>query len=619
MNNPAMALFTSLADGLVNGLVDGFAAAGTHLQLLTAVLLIVLVSQFLMYGILKSIFEDKFSGDEYYSLSLAGWMLPACMLSLLWYFCSLLLTPKAGTLIAMIVVILLAFLVWARIRNPEAYDSQATIRSLFLLTLLFLILRLAFVSKAVLPSYFDSAQHYLRVKELLANPGASGQALPSLWSLTQYYHLGFHFLAAWITSLTHAQITDVMLVLGQILLALMPFSVFFLIKHETGSSSSAIFAVILAAFGWYMPAHAMDWGKYPALASIALFPFTFSLAYLTVKYRHALSPRNDWLLNTILLAAIAITVFLHSRSLIVFALLALTWTITFVWHKLHPIPKLIIFCLVVTGVIYEIAFIQTKGVLILVFDPYASNGLFTTAIVFFLSIFACKLYPRLVFSCMVITGLLLASLFIPLRDLIPGYVHTTLLDRPFVEMILYLPLTLLGGFGLAGLQQKLYDQKIVWKQIQPARYTGFLFCALVIIRAAYVYDLYPSDCCVLATSDDVVAIEWMDKNLPADARVLTASTDLNVLPTTEFQGSANGDAGAWINPITGRTSVPMIYYTDFGDPSTLDTLCQLQVGYIYVGTTGWTFDDSGMPALANGYRIVLALPNAKIYQVTGCG
>ncbi len=108
----------TLFDSLVGGLVDGLVAAGTHWQLLTGILLVVLVSQFLMYGILKTIFEDKFSGEEYYSLSLAGWMLPACTLSLLWYFCSLLLTPKAGTWIAMTAVILLAL--WIRVCVSES-------------------------------------------------------------------------------------------------------------------------------------------------------------------------------------------------------------------------------------------------------------------------------------------------------------------------------------------------------------------------------------------------------------------------------------------------------------------------------------------------------------------
>ena len=71
------------------------------------------------------------------------------------------------------------------------------------------------------------------------------------------------------------------------------------------------------------------------------------------------------------------------------------------------------------------------------------------------------------------------------------------------------------------------------------------------------YELYPSDCCLIASQDDLQAIHWLDENLPADAPVLTSSTDLNVLPTDQYQGSAGGDAGTWITPLTGRPVVIM--------------------------------------------------------------
>lgn len=605
----------------VTVLLDGLRVVGTHWQLLSVLLLIVALGQFLLYGVLKASFGNKLSAEEYYSLSLSGWIVPASLISLLWYFCGILVNSTWAALIAIVVTAVFAPVWFVRTRHIKPAFSKATIISLFLLTLLFIILRLAFVSKAVFPLYFDSAQHYLHIKRLLANLELANGWAAVPWSFPTYYHLGFHFLSAFITSLTHAQITDVMLVLGQVILALMPFSVFLIIRHETRSNSAGMFAVLVAAFGWYMPAHAVDWGKYPALASMALFPFILSLAYLVMKNRNILSSRQYWSMNAVLLVGIVVSIFLHSRSLILFGIVALAVITVYLWQKISVLPQLLVLAVFLAGVVLEIAFIQTKGILGPLFDPYASSkGLLITLAVLFLSIFAYRPYPRLVLFCIASIGLFLASLFIPLRDLIPGYANTTLLDRPFVEMILYLPLTMLGGFGLAGLQEKLRSQTLELRQIQISAGTAIaaLFCALVIINALFTYDPYPSGCCNIASTDDVAAIEWMDQNLPLDARVLTASTDLNVLPTDAFQGSANGDAGAWINPITDRTSVPMSYFTDFSQRSTLDTLCQLQVGYVYVGATGWTFDDSGMPVQTDGYRILLALPNAKVYQVTGC-
>ena len=115
-----------------------------------------------------------------------------------------------------------------------------------------------------------------------------------------------------------------------------------------------------------------------------------------------------------------------------------------------------------------------------------------------------------------------------------GYANTTLLDRPFVEMFLYLPLAMLGGFGLAGLQQTLQN-KI---DIRFNKSIGVLFILLVSINAFFKYNLYPSDCCAIVSQDDLTAIQWIDKNLPQNAHILISSTDLNVLPTTAYQGSA---------------------------------------------------------------------------------
>ena len=71
-----------------------------------------------------------------------------------------------------------------------------------------------------------------------------------------------------------------------------------------------------------MPAHAADWGKYPALASLALIPFVLSLAYLAIENRNILSKEKYLGLLALLLAGIIISVLLHSRSLVVYILLA---------------------------------------------------------------------------------------------------------------------------------------------------------------------------------------------------------------------------------------------------------------------------------------------------------
>jgi hypothetical protein len=145
-----------------------------------------------------------------------------------------------------------------------------------------------------------------------------------------------------------------------------------------------------------------------------------------------------------------------------------------------------------------------------------------------------------------------------------------------------------------------------------------VFILLVIVNALFKYDPYPSNCCVIVSQDDLSAIEWIDHNLPKGARIVISSTDLNVLPTQEYQGSAGGDAGTWINPLIARTTVYMPYNTDFNQQQAFDTICQSQASYVYVGKTGSAFDESRMDIQPDKYRLIFSLPKSKVYQVTGC-
>ena len=591
-------------------ILEGMTIAARHWELVLGILLILTVSGFILRFTLRRIFSDRISGEEYHSLTLGGWLLPAALMSLLWYAGSQIISQQASMIVTIVLVAGLILL----IRTPKTKSnmSKPILVSLLSLAVLFVILRLAFVSKAVLPLYFDSSLHYLWTKQILGN---------TIQSLANYYHLGFHFLAAFVTFLTGAQINETLLVLGQIILAIMPFPVFFLIRHWTGSNAAGIFGVLVAGFGWYMPAHAMDWGKYPALTSLALLPFVLSLACLSVQNKNSLSARSYWSLNAIVLAGMFVCIFLHSRALIVFIIAALTWAITLLWQKLPKFPGLLVLGLMMAALVYEIVFIQTGGILGPLFDPYGPKGIWITSAVLLLSIFAYQTNPRLVFFCVVSIVFLIAGLFVPIGAAIPGYINLTLLDRPFVEMILYLPLSVLGGFGLARLEQILGSRKISLGTMQFASSKAIVvfFVALVVVNAWFEYDLYPSDCCDIVSHDDLEAIDWMDRNLPPDARILISSTSLNVLPTTADQGTTGGDAGTWITPLIDRAIIFMPFNTDFSQQQTLDIICQQQADYVYVGKTGWGFNDTGMAVFPDGYKTVFSVPNAKVYEVTGCG
>ncbi|HEX5808729.1 MAG TPA: hypothetical protein VFY25_08705, partial [Anaerolineales bacterium] len=391
------------------------------------------------------------------------------------------------------------------------------------------------------------------------------------------------------------------------------------IHHETRSGSAGIFGVFLVMLGWYMPAYAVNWGKYPALSSLPLILFVLSLAYLSLRYRAVLSSRHHMGLNVLLLLSVLVAGFTHSRSLVVFAIFLLAWLIAIWWTGLSKGWRSLIFLTLLLGIAALAFYIDQKGIFGPLFDPYWDKGVLVTAIVAVLSIPALRAYPRLGFTSILVILLLIGSLFVPANG-IPGYGNLTLLDRPFVETILYLPLSLLGGLGLAALEQSVRAAQMDWKDFHFAwgKYVAFFCIAVVLISELSRYNFYPSDCCAIAGRDDLVALDWMDKNLPPEARILIASTELRVLASNSFEGSVSGDAGAWITPLTGRATVFLPFQSDFTQQATLDTLCLLQADHIYVGETGVKFNNALLLARPDWYQILLSMPTVQVYQVTGC-
>ena len=149
-------------------------------------------------------------------------------------------------------------------------------------------------------------------------------------------------------------------------------------------------------------------------------------------------------------------------------------------------------------------------------------------------------------------------------------------------------------------------------------YASIFFIGLVLINAIPQSQIYPSDCCKIAGSDDIVAIDWMNKNLPPDARILISAVELRVLASDSFQGYVGGDAGIWVTPLTDRPTIPLLSYSDFSQQATLDSLCEMKASHLYIGETGQTFNDSQISIQPQWFENLLSMPKAKVYKVVGC-
>lgn len=493
-------------------------------------------------------------------------------------------------------------------------------QSIFLLSVFFIfsvILRLAFVTGIFVPPYFDSVEHYRIIEELVTALGTSNllETIPSL--TPDYYHLGFHFLASLLAFGLRADPMDVILVLGQVMLAAIPIPLFFLIRGKTQSDAAAFWGMLLAGFGWYMPGFAVNWGKYPALAGLLALEIVLSMAgFLSRGKAH----RNQIVLLAILFLGIIISTLFHTRTLIVIAISFASWLAA---GRLRALPKTCQYfslAILLGGILVTGALIQAEPLLNLALEPYLDTGLWITLTVVILSLFALIEFPRGVYSNLLFILCIFIALFIPIGSWLPGLESQTLLDRPFVEMVLYLPLSILGGLGLAGALQFLGNLKALPERAHL--YTKSLTAVLLIGFTGAIslvrYDFYPSDCCNFVRYDDTVAFDWLDRNLPPDARILIASTQMNVLPSGPAEGSVGTDAGIWIPMLIGRNTAHAPFDIDFRSASTLEQLCQTQIDYIYIGGTEQTFSAAQLQAEANWYERVLFLPNAQLYRVIGC-
>ena len=636
----------------MNIFTDGMIVLVNHAWTVFSIFIVIAWGQILITALFKKIFKDRLTSSEIISLGMAGWILPAALLSAMIFTGALLFGEIAVTAISAIAVIALIYVLFIGKYVGQALSlTFSGILSLVALVVS-LLLQLAFLKNMLLPSYFDSAEHYRVIKYFSEYYVSSNGSIP----LANYYHVGFHLLSVMVSHIFHLGIVDTMLAFGQVILTILPFSLFFIVKRETGSNMAAAFTCLLAGVGWHMPSHLMDWGKYPALFSLVGIQFVLSIGYWICKNASYLKnvilsgsegsllrpsetlsctalnavrckrrsqrtlPQSDksirltsyWLLSF----GALVSALLHTRSLIVFAIMGISLQLT-IWIRRLPLMfQRIAFVIVALFLAVEIVTVQNSAVLALLFETYVQQDIAATGLVFFLLIFSVWAFPDLTFFLLLLISLILAGLFIPVTGFM-GYGTLTLLDRPYVQMLLYLPLSIFGGLGLAGLNQFLKKNSSLPKLVTQV--AAFLLIAFIVLNAGENHSFYPSDCCQIVGHDDLSAIHWMDRTLPPDVSVLIASANLFVTSLESPETLAGVDGGIWIAPLISRKIVPMRGDVNFEQPEIHAEICAKNIGYIYSGGTSQSFNASQLDSRAAWYQVAFSLPAAKVYAVIGCG
>ncbi len=561
------------------------------------------VGGLLTFGLLRRMLQEHLDTTETFLLALAGWPLWWTVSAFLGFFIARRLELGPGWA-AFLLSVFGLFLIsgWKKIPAPFGRLSWLLL-ALVLAFLLSLLTRLVFLADVLLPSYFDGALHYQISQHLLDHFGQWPWETSSPL-VNGYYHVGFHLLMACAAFVTNLKVGQVILILGQVTLAVMPFPVFLATRRETGSALAAFFALILAGWGWNMPAHALNWGKYPALAGLLVVQFVLAVAFTATRNT---SRGIKISLIALFVAGAVGSALMHTRSLVVIFIFVFGYFAAMFWEKLPGKFKWAILALFIAALAGLVIYIESRSILNLVFDPYLRAGLWVTLLAAALSPFALRRFTRLAMTCLLVLLLLLVSLLLPL----PGELFQTPLDRPFVQMILYLPLALLGGLGLAGLRAESFR---AW---QIALVTVAAFSA-VFVSIGREYPFSASTCCILFKTDDAVAFDWMEENLPDDAHLLIAGNTLNVFDIQNPAELRGADGGVWIAPLTGRRVSMEHLGLDFSVEETLDSLCQRDITHIYIGGAPERFNLAGLQSRPEWYVQQLTLPGAQVFKIRGC-
>jgi hypothetical protein len=594
---------------MANLLSDGGRVIMEDIGSVLTVLVCILWGSVLTAAVVRGRDEENRTPSDVFSLAMGGWLIAVFLAAVLLFFSGAALGLRSDLTTTVVVLGGGAGCVVWLLRHPVRRPDASETRSVLVLVALFVVsawIRLAFAARTSLPLYFDSAEHYRIIRALMQAYGQRPPPADLSWPVSTYYHLGFHLILSVVASITTQNLGRLILVFGQIVLAGIPMCLFVVARRETRSAAAGFVAVVLGMAGWYMPAFAINWGKYPAVFSLPAILFCLNAAY--AAGRSDGRGRRAWLILAACAAGVALL--MQTRSIVLVAIGLAAWWTAARWSSRTGLTRGLILGLMLLIVVVEAAVIGADPILSTVLDPYGGSGLSVTVVVALLGVAAVAKHGKLAIACLSSITLLWLGLYLP----VPGFAATSILDRPLVEMVLFVPLALLGAAGVAGLLEQFAAIA------EPVKVTGMaLLCAAVMTHAVINYSFYPAACCTLVHSDDLVALDWIGKHLPETARIAIPYAELQDAPARYPPLDANTDAGVWVGPLTGRATVNLPYWMDFGQRAALDELCRNGVSEVYVSGMSQGFRLDALEGGSGWYEPQLLLPSVHIYQVTGCG
>jgi hypothetical protein len=465
-----------------------------------------------------------------------------------------------------------------QLEQDEKMSNQVQGKLVYLiLTLVFLVTlvwRFYQIREVVLPLWVDSV-HHVQIVVLFLENGGIPESLEPIMPVTFYYHYAFHGMAALFSFFSSLSPSDAVLSLGQVLNAAIALAVYRLGKALWGGWRRAVLSAILVAFATQMPAYYVTWGRYTLLTGMLLLPITMAAALDMVNKG---AKRSRVFTFGLLTAGILLSHYFAAALLAIFLIiLGIQVLVGNIRAKTRPIwstwlPLLLgaLAGLIIAGPwLYRMWGYAQQGVKLVTIQPNldAIDDLYFPDYLTYLwrllgpvrsqaLLFAAL--PGLVISLFRkrtrvfgVWTIVLSVLSLPVGFYVAPF-------RPdHAVIVLFLPTALL----VAELLVSIIDWSPVEKLTTIKVVIVLIIFAILVSWGIYETRTVINSSTVLATSDDLEALHWIEDNTPPEARF-----GINV---AHWQyGSYRGiDGGWWITPLTARmTSLPNVLYL-MGDRS----------------------------------------------------
>lgn len=470
-------------------------------------------------------------------------------------------------IIAIILALCVGFAIFGFIKNKPKLKWQHWVMMLLILGG-FITWRLWQARELVLPNWVDSQHHVLIVRKFIEGGGLPASLEPYLPG-PFYYHFSFHSVAAFFASISGQNPAQATLLLGQVLNALIGLGIYTLTKALSKDWRPALVAALFVTFVTKMPGYYLTWGRYTLLTGT--FLLALAMAFAQKIHEGKTDPSNTislTLLTTGALLSHYLIAFLLALYLLI---LGIDWIICSLKTREWSFKNLLSLVFPAVGGLvlslpwylrvlrysadrYSLGVDTSSAKFLLkaedwdyvkyVLGPVSGYLLIALALIALVFAFIKSSYRTLAVWSLVI-------LFMTL----PTGIQFMSFRGDYFALITFIPITILSALGLYWLAEILPLKKNKTKIVN--------FSLAIIVGAISIWGFSQTKrainrVTVLATKDDVEAMDWINENLPKNARfyVNTVYWGYNI--------SRGIDGGGWLLPYTGRFSLAPTTFFPYG-------------------------------------------------------